>query len=68
MKKRYIAAVLMAALALSLGAAALADEPTPARLDYFVCGAPALVATAFHACEALGVPADQVRTEQFDMA
>ena len=27
MKKRYIAAVLMAALALSLGAAALADEP-----------------------------------------
>lgn len=48
--------------------AALADEPAPARLDYFVCGAPALVATAFHACEALGVPADQVRTEQFDMA
>ena len=48
--------------------AALCEEPAPEKLDYFVCGAPALVATAFHAFDALGVPADQVRTEQFDMA
>lgn len=48
--------------------AALADEPVPAALDYFVCGAPALVATSFDAFDALGVPLDRVRTEQFDMA
>jgi predicted ferric reductase len=48
--------------------AAMGQEPDPAALDYFVCGSPTLVGTAFRAMDALGVPADHVRTEQFDMA
>ena len=48
-------------------ATALAEAADPAALDYFVCGSPTLVATAFHALELLGVPPDHVRTEQFDM-
>lgn len=47
--------------------AALGGTPHPAAHDYFVCGSPSLVATAFRALEALGVPADHVRTEQFDL-
>ncbi|GAA2544868.1 ferredoxin reductase family protein [Pseudonocardia hydrocarbonoxydans] len=47
---------------------ALAGVPDPRSLDYFVCGSPTLVATAFHALGLLGVPPDHVRTEQFDMA
>lgn len=47
-------------------ATALAGAPDPAALDYFVCGSPTLVATAFHVLDLLGVPPDQVRTEQFD--
>lgn len=47
---------------------ALAGAPDPRSLDYFVCGSPTLVATAFHALGQLGVPPDHVRTEQFDMA
>jgi len=47
---------------------ALAGVPDLRSLDYFVCGSPTLVATAFHALGLLGVPPDHVRTEQFDMA
>ena len=47
--------------------AALGQEARPASLDYFVCGSPTLVGTAFRAMDALGVPADHVRTEQFDL-
>lgn len=47
--------------------AALGQEALPASLDYFVCGSPTLVGTAFRALDALGVPADHVRTEQFDL-
>ncbi|MBW0117968.1 ferredoxin reductase family protein [Pseudonocardia abyssalis] len=46
---------------------ALAGIPDPRSLDWFVCGSPTLVATAFHALGLLGVPPDHVRTEQFDM-
>jgi 3-phenylpropionate/trans-cinnamate dioxygenase ferredoxin reductase subunit len=48
-------------------ATALSGAADPAVLDYFVCGSPTLVGTAFHALELLGVPPDHVRTEQFDM-
>jgi predicted ferric reductase len=48
-------------------ATALSEAADPAALDYFVCGSPTLVGTAFHALELLGVPPDHVRTEQFDM-
>ena len=48
-------------------ATALASLPDPASWDYFVCGSPSLVASSFAACEVLGVPDEQVRTEQFDM-
>ncbi len=47
---------------------ALGQEATPAALDYFVCGSPTLVSNVFLAMEALDVPADNVRTEQFDFA
>lgn len=47
--------------------AALAGLPAPTAYDYFVCGSATLVATAFRALDALGVPADHVRTEQFDL-
>ena len=47
--------------------AALGREARPASLDYFVCGSPTLVGTAFRAMDALGVPAENVRTEQFDL-
>lgn len=47
--------------------AALAGVPDPAAYDYFVCGSATLVATAFRALDVLGVPADHVRTEQFDL-
>jgi len=58
-----------APLAVALGhAAAGRTAADPTALDYFVCGSPTLVATAFHALELLGVPPDHVRTEQFDMA
>ncbi|WP_300006784.1 ferric reductase-like transmembrane domain-containing protein [Pseudonocardia sp.] len=43
------------------------DAADPAAFDYFVCGSPSLVGTAFHALDALGVPPDHVRTEQFDL-
>ncbi len=46
---------------------ALGRVPEPAAFDYFVCGSPSLVATAFHALDSLGVPPDHVRTEQFDL-
>jgi predicted ferric reductase len=48
--------------------AAMGQEPDPAKLDYFICGSPKLVSTAFSSLDALGVPVDRVRTEQFDMA
>lgn len=47
---------------------ALAGVPDPGSLDYFVCGSPTLVETAFSSLALLGVPPDHVRTEQFDMA
>jgi predicted ferric reductase len=37
-------------------------------LDYFLCGPPGLVTDALGALEALGVPAERIHTEQFDMA
>ncbi|MBC8091044.1 MAG: ferric reductase-like transmembrane domain-containing protein [Pseudonocardia sp.] len=46
---------------------ALGSVADPAAFDYFVCGSPSLVATAFHALDSLGVPPDHVRTEQFDL-
>jgi predicted ferric reductase len=37
-------------------------------LDYFLCGPPGLVTDALGALQALGVPAERIHTEQFDMA
>ena len=37
-------------------------------LDYFLCGPPGLVHDSLEALEALGVPAERIHTEQFDMA
>jgi 3-phenylpropionate/trans-cinnamate dioxygenase ferredoxin reductase subunit len=37
-------------------------------LDYFLCGPPGLVHDSLEALHALGVPAERIHTEQFDMA
>ena len=38
------------------------------RLDYFLCGPPSMVADVLGALTSMGVPDDQIHTEQFDMA
>jgi ferredoxin-NADP reductase len=37
-------------------------------LDYFLCGPPGLVHDSLEALHLLGVPAERIHTEQFDMA
>jgi predicted ferric reductase len=37
-------------------------------LDYFLCGPPGLVHDSLEALAALGIPAERIHTEQFDMA
>ena len=50
----------------ALLAAVLTDLDRPGRrLDYFVCGRPSLVTDVLDTLTALGVPDDQVHTEQF---
>lgn len=47
-------------------AACLPDPEVAARLTYYLCGPPALVDDTVAALEPLGVPAEQILTEQFD--
>ena len=49
----------------ALLAEALPGPEARARLDYFVCGSPSLMAGSLAALEQLGVPAARVHTEQF---
>jgi ferredoxin-NADP reductase len=48
--------------------AVLGTEQQHHCLDYFLCGPPGLITDTLEALQALGVPAERVHTEQFDMA